>query len=112
MGSWNGENSRKYNALALPIDIIGNRELEGLRPSSSLVGCSWTAPKGHPAATSTPPKEDSWGPAAGYPLGEPPPLLFPIKSTVETVAVQAQLAHDLCISDCANLSHLLSRQAA
>jgi len=63
------------------VDFIGNRELEGpgtlwVSLKIFLVGCWWTAPKGHPAATSTPPKGDSRGPAAP----KPPCLLLPIKS--------------------------------
>src|SRR4051794_33187643 len=71
-------------SLNYRIDFIGNRELE--EPGTLwvslkifLVGCRWTAPKGHPAATCTPLKGDSWGPAAP----KSPRLLLLIKSNTQ-----------------------------
>ena len=54
------------------LDSIGNRELEGRSPSK----LSWWGGRSGFAATTTPPKRDSWGPAAP----KPPPRLLPIKS--------------------------------
>src|SRR5215213_1863563 len=47
----------------LILGFIGNRELERRSPSKS----SWWGAGGGKAATSTPPKGDSWGPAAPNP---------------------------------------------